>query len=169
MARTQTRFTISVTEQDIERAHRTDSYRCVVAQAIARSIPDAHNIDVDTQTVRFTRQGERLWYLTPYAVQGYVIAFDAGDPIEPFDFTIQNPRKARRTAVLTEEQREEKREADRARRRAKAREQRESGKAKSTAAAAQTRVTTGTGKTPPRVFRTKRRYYGHRVLRVNQQ
>lgn len=160
MTRTQTRFTISVSEEDIARAHQNDSYRCVVAQAIARSIPDATNIDVDTQTLRFTRRGERLWYLTPYAVQGYIIAFDAGDAIAPFDFMIQNPRRARRVA-MTDEQREAKRVADRERRKREPEHD-------VVAAAPAARTATGKGRTPPRVFRTKRRMYGHRVLRVNQ-
>src|SRR4030095_7072053 len=82
------RFIIDVTEKDIARAHQKNSYKCVVAQAIARNIPDAHRIEVDTQAIRFTRTStqQRYVYLTPYAVQGYVIAFDAGEKIEPFRF-----------------------------------------------------------------------------------
>ena len=88
---------IKVTQADIDRAITSHSSKCVVAQAIARQIPDAVYIDVDTQTIRFTRQGRRWAYLTPYAVQGYVIAFDAGDEIEPFDFTLsKNIAVARR-------------------------------------------------------------------------
>jgi hypothetical protein len=40
------------------------------------------------QTVRFTVDGERRVYLTPPAAVGYVVAFDAGDPIHPFAFRL---------------------------------------------------------------------------------
>lgn len=87
-------FQIQVTDQDIARAKRNNSHHCVVTQAIARMIPDAARIEVDTQSIRFTRaqSGARHVYLTPYAVQGYVIAFDAGEPIEPFSFRLDHHR-----------------------------------------------------------------------------
>ena len=90
----QRRFQIHVTDKDIARAQRNNSYHCVVTQAIARIIPDAARIEVDTQSIRFTRaqSGERYVYLTPYAAQGYVIAFDAGEPIEPFSFRLNEQR-----------------------------------------------------------------------------
>jgi hypothetical protein len=84
---------IQVTEADIAKAEQNNSMRCVVAQAIARTIPGATRIDVDTQSVRWTEGGERQIYLTPYSVSGYVIAFDAGDPIEPFTFVLDDRRR----------------------------------------------------------------------------
>ena len=90
------RFTVKVTEKDIERAQRNDSYTCVVAQAIARTLPDATRIEVDTQTIRFTRNNARYVYLTPWAVYGYVVGFDAGDEIVPFTFQLRDPRRAAR-------------------------------------------------------------------------
>jgi hypothetical protein len=106
------RWNIEVTADDIERAQVDDSYRCVVAQAVARTIPDATRIEVDVQTVRFTRSGERLIYLTPYSVAGYVVAFDAGDEIHPFRFQLRDPIKGRRrqrTSAGQEVTRKEKR------------------------------------------------------------
>lgn len=90
------RITVEVTEKDIERAVTKDSYTCVVAQAIMRTIPTASHIDVDIQTIRFTNEGIRWQYLTPYAVQGYIVAFDAGDAIQPFSFQLREPRQIRR-------------------------------------------------------------------------
>ena len=60
----QKRFKVEVTEEDISKAQRNNSYKCVVAQAIARTIPDATRIEVDTQAIRFTRAetGERWLY-----------------------------------------------------------------------------------------------------------
>jgi len=83
-----TRHTIEVTQGDIDRAMTKNSSRCVVATAIARSIPSATRISVDVQSIRFTVAGERFAYLTPYAVSGYVVAFDAGDDIHPFRFRL---------------------------------------------------------------------------------
>jgi hypothetical protein len=90
MARTKEfgRLSIQVTDADIEKAMRNDSMVCVVAQAIARSIPDAHRIAVDVQTIRWSDREGRHVYLTPYAVQGYIVAFDAGDEIHPFGFAL---------------------------------------------------------------------------------
>jgi hypothetical protein len=78
------RMTISVTEEDIAKAHRGDSFSCVVVQAIARMVPLAHHIEVDSQTIRWTEGDERYLWLTPLATQDYVIAFDAGEEISPF-------------------------------------------------------------------------------------
>lgn len=94
--RARSRWIIEVTQEDIDRAHVKDSYRCVIATAIARQIPEATKIEVDLQTIRFTRGDERLIFLTPYAAAGYVVAFDAGDEIQPFDFSLRNPTKLRR-------------------------------------------------------------------------
>lgn len=90
---------IEVTPADIKRADPKKSGRCVVATAIARAIPDASRIEVDVQTVRFTRGQERFVYVTPYQVTGYVVAFDAGEEIHPFTFrlneTVRVPMKSR--------------------------------------------------------------------------
>lgn len=88
-----TRWEISVTQADIDRAITKNSAKCVVVQAIARTLPTATRIEVDTQTVRFTIDGERYAYLTPYSVSGYVIGFDAGDSIHPFRFRLYEDQK----------------------------------------------------------------------------
>lgn len=97
------RYTINVTDDDIARAQHNNSYKCVVAQAIARYIPDATRVEVDTQCIRFTRPSiGRLTYLTPYLVQGYVIAFDAGEEIHPIKFQLQHPVRIKQR-LATEE------------------------------------------------------------------
>jgi hypothetical protein len=80
--------TIEVTQADIDQAMRKKSGKCVLATAVARSIEGARRVDVDLQTIRFTVDGERRVYLTPPGASGYVIAFDAGDPIHPFGFRL---------------------------------------------------------------------------------
>lgn len=191
------RYTIEVTPKDIARAHQNDSYKCVVVQAIARTIPDAHRIEVDTQAVRFTRTttGSRYVYLTPYAVQGYVIAFDAGDKIEPFRFQL-NERGMIRAKRKIYTAAGNKANAAAYRARAKVRKTRAkpvlgsdapvtlgsdaavlSEPVSARAAYAQARTEhpgqashTGEGDryAPRRVFKSRIREYGHRLLRINQ-
>jgi hypothetical protein len=79
---------IQVTEDDIARATRNHSMRCVVVQAIARTRPNARRIEVDTQTIKYTEGEERFVYLTPPMAQLYVIDFDAGKDIDPFNFVL---------------------------------------------------------------------------------
>ena len=186
----QTRYSIEVTEDDIAKAKRNDSYVCVVAQAVMRTIPDAHHIDVDSQSIRFTRNGRRFLYLTPYAVQGYVVAFDAGESIEPFAFTLREPAKVK-TQRLTLFGKKVNTHKQRARRQAQ-REAKEAGQDLKTpevkenvreAVTAAYRAITATApgekldefigegrnKKVPRVFKRKMRSYGHRLLRINQE
>ena len=186
-AKNRRRFNIEVTQKDIERAHRNDSYICVVSQAIARAIPDATRIETDSQAIRLTRNGQRFVYLTPYAVSGYVIAFDAGDPIQPFSFQLRDPAKVR-TVHRTQRGQRSDSAARSARWRARQKaiadgqsaddpkvkaETRAAAKAAYTAAASSGSGPMATAqrgrKAPPRVFRRKQRSYGHRLLRINQQ
>lgn len=88
---------IEVGQADIEKAVTKDSAHCVVAQALARTFPDARSIGVDANTIRFTRgHGEtskRYTYATPSAVYQYVVAFDAGDEIHPFTFRLYDDQR----------------------------------------------------------------------------
>jgi len=91
---TSTKYTtIHVTQEDIDRALRAQSARCVIATAIARSIPGATKVAVDLQALRFTVDGERHVYFTPPGAVGYVVAFDAGDPIHPFSFRLSEAHR----------------------------------------------------------------------------
>jgi hypothetical protein len=199
------RWTVEVTQGDIDRAHVNDSYRCVIATALARQIPDATRIEVDLQTIRFTRGDERLIYLTPYAAAGYVVAFDAGDEIEPFSFTLRNPTKTRRqratpagrdvaqkrNRVVAVRQKIERAEAtlakpqvERSARQTEHAEQvlaqapeeiaeaerelEETKAAYRIAGTPQKEEKNPGARTLPKVYKTKNRAYGQRVLRVNQ-
>lgn len=188
MRKTPSRVTVEVTEEDIARAKQNDSYNCVVAQAIARTVPTSTSIDVDTQSIRFTVDGERRIYMTPYAVQGYVIAFDAGDAIEPFSFQIRDPKRTKKrsqrgrdvpSTAATRARRAVRRAAGgneqepaTAGVEAKASDAAKAAYAEARAAGA-TRPSSvsvsGRGKGPPRVWKKKRRSYGHRLLRINQR
>jgi hypothetical protein len=183
--REQSRFRIDVTEKDIQRAKRNDSYVCVVSQAIARAIPDATRIDTDIQSIRFTRHGRRYVFLTPYAVQGYVVAFDAGEAIQPFSFQLRNPMKAQQkhltdvgrtiARLRVRGRTQAKKKAIKAGKSLEAPETQAELRRAATAAykeAAQAhpgpRSSTEPGRRTPRVFKRKTRNYGHRLLRINQ-
>ena len=72
------------------------------------TIPGATRVEVDLQTIRFSLDGERHVFLTPWSVSDYVIAYDAGDDdeLQPFSFTLRPSHavgsKVRRQ-VFTEE------------------------------------------------------------------
>jgi hypothetical protein len=158
---------VEVTKVDIERGLRNDSSLCVVATALARSIPEATRILVDTQTIRYTdaTNGRRYAYLTPIKAQAYVVAFDAGDTIEPFAFWLNDPVPMRQH-ILTEEGRRISREKAAARRALDA-----AAAAPITPASGTQRKierTEGDRRQPPTVFRGKVRTYGMRALRINQ-
>jgi hypothetical protein len=178
-AKTPSYRTITVTDADIEKAKRNDSYLCVVAQTIARTFPDAHRIDVDMQTIRFTERNERKAYLTPYAVQGYIAAFDAGERIAPFSFQLRYPMHVRRR-LLTDAGRKIQKAASTSRRRAKAAglpDAEVTLAARAAYAAAKAahpgpKVATNDPtlrEAPPRVFKLKARTYGHRMMRINRE
>jgi hypothetical protein len=184
------RITIEVTPHDIARSKRGDSYNCILAHAIARIIPDATRIAVDTQAIRFSHAGKRFTYLTPPVAAGYVAAFDAGDAIYPFRFRLNDqsrivvPVRVRRQvrthagrlanrAVLRAKARVRRRMAD------KPPEQTQAAAAKAAQAAyAAVRAehpdepfkqSDHGGRPPiPLVFKRKNRLYGGRLLRVNQ-
>jgi hypothetical protein len=200
------RLTVDVTAKDIEKAHIGDSYKCVVAQAIARQVPDARRIEVDVQTIRWSDDDGRHVFLTPYTVAGYVVAFDAGEELHPFRFQLRDPvpsaqkrartepakaAKASRGRIQNERRKLAKAQAvladptsppDKV---AQAQERVAAGPAKIIEAEtdheelkaayreagesiAEERITETTREAPPRVYKSKRREYGHRVLRVNQ-
>jgi hypothetical protein len=165
------RIKVRVTENDIKWAVREDSTRCMVAKALARQVDDAHRIEVDTQTIRFTTATGRFAYLTPLRVQQYVAAFDAGDPVEPFEFSLRNGLRIKQR-ILTPEQRDEIRlrqltEETRSGGRSRVPGVRKSGRL--AGGIQPTGYTTpGDTESPPRVFKTKKRTYGHRLLRINQ-
>ena len=85
------RWMVNVLEEDFEHGVPSDSNRCAVKRAVARDIPGATRVEVDLQTIRFSLNGERHVFLTPWSVSDYVIAYDAGDEDElhPFSFTLR--------------------------------------------------------------------------------
>ena len=145
---------VHVTEEDLAKAERGNSNRCMIAQAVKRDL-GASRVIVDTQTIRYTRDGKRYVHLTPPRLQQMIADFDAGITPEPFDGRIGSPiqvvpagrnkTKPRQTRVET--------------RRMKHRDN-----------PAVIGVTIAGGRLPPRpgrVGRRNTRQFGMRQLRVN--
>lgn len=95
----QKQYNIEVSQEIIDAAERDVVGRCMVAEAIKAAIPGASRVEVDMQTVRFTVDGERETYFTPWDVANSIVLFDGGDPIDPFSF-----RLVRRNRVIMQRQ-----------------------------------------------------------------
>jgi hypothetical protein len=79
---------VVVTPELVERATERDSRHCMIAEAIKEAHPHFRNILVDLATIRWTnpRTQKRYVCLTPEPAAQALVAFDQGEPIEPFSF-----------------------------------------------------------------------------------
>jgi hypothetical protein len=79
---------VVVTPELVERATERDSRHCMIAEAIKEAHPHFRNILVDLATIRWTnpRTAKRYVCLTPEPAAQALVAFDQGEPIEPFTF-----------------------------------------------------------------------------------
>lgn len=84
-------ISLSVTKNHIDQAVRADSHRCMIADAVAKHIPNAHFIMVDLQSIRFsdTKLGRRYIYMTPPSAQNALLRFDEGKKVKPFSMTLK--------------------------------------------------------------------------------
>jgi hypothetical protein len=106
-SKTSPRVTIEVTQEVIDTSTQRDSSHCMIADALAKAVPNAKFISVDLATIRFTdlAAGRRYIYLTPRKAQEALLAFDQGEKPEPFTLRIAgahvlatgNANKARTT------------------------------------------------------------------------
>jgi hypothetical protein len=193
------RITVDVTADDVAQALKKASGKCAVAVALARTLPNAHHIEVDIQTVRWSDETGRHVYLTPWAVQGYIVAFDGGDEIHPFRFRLDDAhhrvevRQRPRTAAAKAKDAAANRVKTAQKRAAKVEKaaavdqatptQVEQAKAQLDEAGAELAGVkaayagqpwleankSDATRRPPPMARTGRRAYGQRVLRINQQ
>jgi hypothetical protein len=79
-------LTFEISAEHIATAIPRDSGHCMIADALAEAYPNATYISVDLATIRFTdpAAGRRYIYLTPNVAQLALIAWDNGEPVEPF-------------------------------------------------------------------------------------
>ena len=85
------RLTVKVTAQVIEAAKKADSAHCMIAEAIRKQLPWAHNISVDTFTIRFSdlKKRRRYFYRTPQIGQDGIVQFDQGLTPKPFSMNLR--------------------------------------------------------------------------------
>src|SRR6266702_2903704 len=86
----------------------------MIADSVKHCYPWARNVTVDIQTIRLSDpdRGVRFTYLTPRQAQLALLDFDAGEPVEPFNFVL--PRRSahvqwmrrRPAGTITEKQRD---------------------------------------------------------------
>jgi hypothetical protein len=71
---------LEISEEDWERAKRSKSGVCLIADAIKKQYPQFSHPTVDMQTIRFSDReaGQRYTYLTPEGAQRVLLSFDQG-------------------------------------------------------------------------------------------
>jgi hypothetical protein len=86
---------LALTDELAERAIKSSSGGCLIADAIKEQYPHLSNISVDMATVRVTdrKKGERYIYLTPPAAQQAVMWFDQGWPNTVEEVTVKGAVK----------------------------------------------------------------------------
>ncbi len=83
---------VKVTQEIIDHAIARDSGHCVVADAIAATLPHVNHVSVDLQTIRFTdpKKHERYVYLTPRSAALAIIQTDQGEKPAPFNLRLRS-------------------------------------------------------------------------------
>lgn len=81
---------VEITQDIIDNSMRQNSGHCMIAEAIKQQVPNAKQVSVDLQTIRFsdTVKQKRYIFLTPRIAQQALIRFDQGLPVEPFEMAI---------------------------------------------------------------------------------
>lgn len=79
---------IQVTKEVIALSTRADSSHCMIADAIQMAMPEVSSVSVDLATIRYTKDGNRMIYLTPEFCQYQLLRFDRGDQIDPWEFCL---------------------------------------------------------------------------------
>lgn len=88
---------LEITEELIADAVPRDSSHCLWAEAVKAGFPDAKNVSVDIQTIRFTdpKKGLRYTYLTPRTAQVALVQFDQGVRPEPHSVQLRRGQVTR--------------------------------------------------------------------------
>lgn len=106
------RINVVVTEEIISEATREDSSHCMIAEAVKAAVPEARHVAVDLQSIRYSIPSMRARYtfFTPRIGQEALVAFDAGDEIEPFRMQLRNPHITQMSDRPAAQQRQRERE-----------------------------------------------------------
>lgn len=85
------RLDIEITDEQLNRAIKSNSGGCLIADAIKAQYPNLSRVSVDMATIRVTdsARGVRYTYLTPQDAQHILLSFDQGWPIPIRKLTIR--------------------------------------------------------------------------------
>jgi hypothetical protein len=105
------RVQVVVTQKNIDDGIPKSSTHCMIASAIKGAVPEARQIGVDWQSIRWTNRekGLRYIYLTPRVAQVALIDFECGVKPGPFKFLLRRGQVTASTAAKARAGREKKR------------------------------------------------------------
>jgi hypothetical protein len=89
---------VNVEQEEIDKAKRGDSKRCMIVRSIQRDYPTLKNIHVEKELVRFTDPDRNVIYtfdMVPVG-KGAILVWDEGTNIQPFSFTLRHAVVRRR-------------------------------------------------------------------------
>lgn len=87
------RLTIEVTQRDIDAGTPCKSGDCPIARAMSRA--GLRRVAVNEDDIYFDHgDGERGFRLLPRAAEEFIMAFDHGRAVHPFEFEIEVPDHA---------------------------------------------------------------------------
>lgn len=78
---------INVSEQNIKEGRPESCEWCPVARALREIYPSAGTVEVDTDYIRVWIPHAQRWK-TPDIVADFIAAFDAGEPVAPIAFDL---------------------------------------------------------------------------------
>lgn len=80
---------ITVTQDDIDKGCRKDAFGCAVARAVCRAlgVSEDESVGVDDEAIDFYDELQgRPTAKVPAVATLFIMAFDRGDPVQPFSF-----------------------------------------------------------------------------------
>jgi len=82
---------VKVTQDLITSAIPRDSHHCMIAEAIQRDYPALAKVSADLATIRGTdpKRGLRFTWMTPRVAQVFLVDFDRGRTVDPFEFKLR--------------------------------------------------------------------------------
>ena len=84
---------VAVGQEEIEKAHRANSKKCMIVRSIERDYPTLTRIVVQKNDVRVTDPDRNVIYtfdMAPLA-RAAILKWDMGEPVEPFTFKLRHP------------------------------------------------------------------------------
>lgn len=82
-------ITVNVTEEDIKEGIKEDCWRCPIARAINRALPDGWVCDVSNYKVTLIKNLCPVEvHPLPWVARGFISMFDSGNVVEPITFEL---------------------------------------------------------------------------------